>query len=326
MNEIENFKISVLIPVYKVEKYVGRCLRSLFANTIIADCEVIIVDDCSPDGSMKVVSDVLEEFPAFAKNVVLRSHDCNRGSAAARNTALLQAHGKYIICVDSDDWVEPDYLEKLYAAAEKDNADVVMCAICKETEKKSQVCAEKPKSENYVMELLVERLHGWLHEKLIRLSLLREHNIGWVEGLNMCEDFLIMTKVFFFAKKVVHVPEPLYHYNCLNENSLTALLSEEKISQIFRAHSEVKCFLESKGVLEKYAEELDYAELSNINWTLLFCKKQKLKYFKLLALKKFYKNKYASFPLKVYLFFGYCKIYPVIFLIIQLKRFALPKR
>lgn len=326
MNEMENFKISVLIPVYNVEKYVGRCLRSLFANTIIADCEVIIVDDCSPDSSMKVVGEVLDEFPVFAKNVVLLFHDCNRGSAVARNTALLQVHGKYIICVDSDDWVELDYLEKLYAAAEKDNADVAMCDLYKETKKCSQLFEEIPKSQDYVMELLVGKLRGWLPVKLIRYSLLREHDIGLVEGINMCEDLLIMTKVFFYAKKVVRVPEPLYHYDCLNENSLTALLSEEKIFQIFRAHSEVKRFLESKGVLEKYVEELDYAELSNINWALLFCKKQKLKYFKLLALKKFYKNKYISFPLKVYLFFGYFKIYPVIFLIIQLKRFALPKR
>ena len=139
-DKCQNFpKISIIVPVYNVEKYIARCLRSLFANTIIADCEVIIVDDCSLDNSMKVVADVLDEFPAFAKNVVLCSHDCNRGSAAARNTALLQVYGKYIICVDSDDWMESDYLEKLYAAAEKDNADVAMCDLYKETKKCSQL-------------------------------------------------------------------------------------------------------------------------------------------------------------------------------------------
>ena len=247
MSETENCdsspKISILIPVYNVEKYVARCLRSLFVNTIIADCEVIIVDDCSPDGSMKVVADVLEEFPAFAKNVVLRSHDCNRGLAAARNPALLQAHGKYIICVDSDDWVEPDYLEKLYAAAEKDNADVAMCDLYRETKKRSHLFEEISKSQNYVMELLAGELRGWLPEKLIRHSLLREHHIEWIEGLNMCEDLLIMTKVFFYAKKVVRVPEPLYHYDCTNQDSLSFRLNENKTAQLKRVVAEIESFL-----------------------------------------------------------------------------------
>ncbi|MBP3367311.1 MAG: glycosyltransferase family 2 protein [Treponema sp.] len=247
MSETQSYasypKVSILIPVYNIEKYVARCLRSLFANTIISDCEVIVVDDCSPDCSMKVVADVLNEFPAFSKNVILRSHDYNRGLAAARNTALLQAHGKYIVCVDSDDWVEPDYLEKLYAAAEKDNADVVMCDLIKKTKEKSEMISEIPFYGDCLSNLLLGNLHGWLHEKLIKHSLFMEHKISWIEGLNICEDLLIMTKVFFYAKKVVHVPKPLYHYDCTNQKSLTFSLNRNKVEQLKKVILEIEKFL-----------------------------------------------------------------------------------
>lgn len=247
----QNPLISVLIPVYNVEKYVRRCLFSLFDNTIINECEIIMVDDCSPDKSVSVIQQVLEEFPHMKKFVTLRSHDCNRGLAAARNTALLQAHGKYIICVDSDDWVEKDYLEKLYKSAEKNNADVVMCNLIKETKDGPVISANPQEYDDCVAGMLSGSLQGWLHEKLIKHSLFMEHNISWVEGLNMCEDLLIMTKVFFYAEKIVKLNEGLYHYDCTNQNSLTYSLSENKVWQLKRVVEEIERFLP-----EKYSEHL----------------------------------------------------------------------
>ncbi len=81
-------KISVLIPVYKVEQYIEQCLRSLLSNTIIQECEVIIVDDRSPDKSMQVVRRVLEEFPALRENIQLHSHDVNRGKSDRSHVVL----------------------------------------------------------------------------------------------------------------------------------------------------------------------------------------------------------------------------------------------
>lgn len=243
--------ISVLIPVYNVEKYIERCLVSLFSNAIINECEIVIVDDCSPDSSMEVIRSVLGKFPAMQERVVLRSHDSNRGSAAARNTALLQAHGKYIICVDSDDWVEKDYLEKLYKAAEESDADVAMCDLIKETSGESLIISEEPKYDDCLSSLLSGSLHGWLHEKLIKHSLFMEHNIRWIEGLNMCEDLLIMAKIFLYAKNVVHVKEPLYHYNCVNQASLSASLNRDKVNQLEKVVIELE-----NSLPQKYSEFL----------------------------------------------------------------------
>ena len=238
--------ISVLIPVYNVEKYIERCLVSLFNNTIIKDCEIVIVDDCSPDSSMKVIHSVLEKFPAMKEQIALHSHDYNRGSAAARNTALLHSHGKYIICVDSDDWVEKDYLEKLYKTAQESNADVVMCDLVKKTREESLVISEEPKYDDFLASLLSGSLHGWLHEKLIKHSLFMEYKLCWIEGLNMCEDLLIMAKVFLYTKKVVHIKKALYHYDCTNQTSLSSNLDFNKVKQLKQVIIELENFLPQK--------------------------------------------------------------------------------
>ncbi|MCI6663721.1 MAG: glycosyltransferase [Spirochaetia bacterium] len=235
--------ISILIPVYKVEQYIEQCLRSLLSNTIIKECEVIVVDDCSPDRSMEVVHHVLEDFPALRNKVLLHSHDVNRGSAAARNSGLLQAQGRYIICVDSDDWVEPDYLEQLYNEAERTGADVVFCDLFQERAHSTTVIQEGKGSGDFLTQLLREEIHGWLPVKLIRRALLVENGITWVEGLDMCEDVLIMAKVFRHAKKVVHLSLPLYHYRCTNDNSLTQKLNTQKILQLQGVVRELETYL-----------------------------------------------------------------------------------
>lgn len=308
-------KISVLIPVYNVEKYIERCIRSLIANSIINDCEVIIVNDCSPDNSMSIVRHVLGEFPELAENFKLHSHDFNRGLAAARNTALLQAHGKYIICVDSDDWVESDYLEALYTCAEENNADVVMCDLLKETLDGSEQIIERKQSDNYVEDLLMGKIHGWLHEKLIKLSLIKENNIRWIEGLNMCEDLLLMTKVFYFAKKVIHLERVLYHYDCTNESSLTHSLNESKINQLINVVNEIEQVLPNT-----YIEAIKFRKSITKLWILLEADIVKDSYIKAYNTDALYKIKEQSKSARLFLFLCCLPVNWVVKLLIFLKK------
>ncbi len=308
-------KISVLIPVYNVEKYIRRCLESLLKNTIIDDCEIIIVDDCSPDNSVKVIEEVLNEFSNMKKIVTLRSHYCNRGLAAARNTALLQAHGKYVICVDSDDWVEPNYLEKLYNGAVRNDADVVICDLIIERENSSQIVKEVPQKQDYVKGLLSGSLHGWLPEKLIRRSLFMKHKISWIEGLNMCEDLLLMSKIFYVAKKIVHVPEPLYHYDCTNQNSLTYDLNENKVWQLKQVIKEIEKFLP-----DEYCEILKVQKAKTKIWILKGQKHPLKKDYELYNSEKLSECKLN--PLSSRVFFWLCehKIFFLAKLIILVKK------
>ena len=294
-------KISILIPVYNVEKYVARGLRSLFANTIIADCEVIIVDDCSPDGSMKVVADVLDEFPAFAKNVVLRSHECNRGSAAARNTALLQAHGKYIICVDSDDWVEPDYLEKLYNEAENSGADIVGCDYFREYSGGTELC-KNPIDENprqALKDVVSGKSLAFLWIKLFKRELFAENGIAWTEGLDVTEDVIVCSRLFAKAKAISYIKEPLYHYNLQNQGSLTARLNEKKIDQIIEA-----CNLIEKELLHDADCENAVKQRKAFSkiWILRCADELKKEYFLLWNDEKLYKLSNISLKRKIILF------------------------
>lgn len=121
-----NFKVSVIVPVYGVEKFVGRCIYSLMRQTL--DCiEYIIVDDCTPDSSMNIIKSVVESYQNRKDCVKYIKHNINRGLPSARNTGLQAATGKYVFHCDSDDFVEPDMLEQLYNKAEKEQADIVWC-------------------------------------------------------------------------------------------------------------------------------------------------------------------------------------------------------
>lgn len=249
--------ISVLIPVYNVEKYIERCLISLFENTIARYCEFIIVDDCSPDNSMNVIQSVLEKYTNIKENISLHSHDCNRGSAATRNTALLHSHGEYVICVDSDDWVEPDYLERLYVKANETHADIVVCDLYKEyihktIRIKNQLCED---AEECLKGLLTGQVEGWLWIKLIRRSLILENNISWVEGVDLWEDVLFSIKICYFASKIKYLSLPLYHYVQYNNNSICANFSEKRKNDLYNVTANVENFLKNKGIFGKLGNE-----------------------------------------------------------------------
>ena len=104
-------KVSVLVPVYGVEKYIERCARSLFEQTY-SDLEYVFVNDCTPDQSIEILKKVMAEYPQRKNAVKIVNHAKNRGLAAARNTAYDNATGDFVTIVDSDDWLEWDALEK----------------------------------------------------------------------------------------------------------------------------------------------------------------------------------------------------------------------
>ena len=116
-------KVSIIVPVYNVEKYLECCLESLI-NQTLKDIEIICVNDGSTDNSGKI----LENYAA-KDNRIKVIHQVNGGQAAARNNGLNAVNGKYINFIDSDDWVDLDFIEKLYDAAERNSADIAVASI-----------------------------------------------------------------------------------------------------------------------------------------------------------------------------------------------------
>ncbi len=300
-------KISIIVPVYNVEKYIRRCLISLLKNSIINDCEIVIVNDFSSDNSLSVIKDVLNEFDN-PQNVTVHSHDCNRGSSAARNTAMLCTPpqlGKYIVCVDSDDWVESDYLEKLYKIAEETDSDIVGCDYYREYKDYSEKC-ENPLNKNSkvaLKDIVSGKTFAFLWIKLFKRELFTKNNITWTEGVDVTEDVIICSRLFSKAKKISYINEPLYHYNLQNQESLTASLNEKKITQIITA-----CDLLEKELANdsEYFDAVKQRKAFSKIWILRCADKLKDEYFLLWNEEKLYKVAGISLKRRIILFLCNC--------------------
>ena len=191
-------KLSVIVPVYKAEDYLARCVESLLAQRV-ADFELILVDDGSPDASGKLCDACAEAHPDKVRVLHLE----NGGQGRARNHGLEIAKGEYIGFVDSDDWVEPDMYAKLRACAERESADLVVCGI--------RAIRDDGTAESLPVWREGEPMAaaGSACNKLFRRSLIGD--IRFPEGL-WYEDFAFSAKLLLRAKKAVYLPEDLYDY------------------------------------------------------------------------------------------------------------------
>lgn len=258
-------KVSVIVPVYGVEKYIEKCARSLFEQTMKEGVEFIFVDDCTPDNSISVLKNVLSEYPNRINQSKIIRHKTNRGLAASRNTGFSHAIGTYILNVDSDDWLESNTLQLLYDKGIKTNSDVVVCnfiAIFKDKAKTyEQRIPESP------MEFFIKMLRGEIKysawNKLIRKTLLIDNRIQWIDGLNMGEDMSVIPRVVFHANKISHIQLPLYNYNQLNEDSYTHIWGKKAIENVVLANKIIIDFIEKQGLSEELSEHIKLFKQNN---------------------------------------------------------------
>lgn len=220
-------KISVIVPVYGVEKYIERCARSLFEQSL-DDIEYIFVDDCSPDKSISILRTVLNEYPQRISSVTIMRHDKNKGLPAARKTGIKAATGAYVIQCDSDDWIDSDLYEKLYLTAMKDNSDVAICG-CIETNGVNPI-GKKPIGKNIIAsecitDMLHEKMWWSLCNKLYKRDLFKEDLLYPQDGMG--EDMCLTMQLFLHAKKVSYVHDKYYYYY-VNPTSIVHLMSVEQ--------------------------------------------------------------------------------------------------
>lgn len=241
-------KISVLIPVYNVEKYVERCLLSILNQTMQEGVEVIIVNDCTPDRSMDIIREMLRTHQKEnGMTVRLVEHERNRGAAAARNTLMENATGDYTLFVDSDDYVEPDTLEKMYAKAVETDADIVMIDVLKEyIDKVNLIKAPFYSQKKEVLGRIIRGDNSYLWNKLIRRLLYVENSIGWTEGMDMSEDYGVMVPLCYYANKIEYAPDVYYHYVQYNPSAI----SKRKATQ-----KEIDGWLYSVKLLDEFIRE-----------------------------------------------------------------------
>ena len=246
-------KVSVIIPVYGVERFIERCACNLFGQTL-EDVEFIFVDDASPDSSIALLEKCIEACPERAIHTRILRHPENKGLPAARNTGLAAACGEYIYHCDSDDWVEPGILEKLYTAAVATEADIAYCDFFLSFEKNERYMsnpAYQTAGEMLKKGFLGGKMKYNVWNKLVKRSLYTNNNIVFPEGHPMGED-MTMIQIAALADKVVYIPEALYHYVKLNEGAYSNSYSQKKLDDIRFNVDRTVSFLN-----EKYGDELE---------------------------------------------------------------------
>ena len=250
-----NPKISVIVPVYKAEHYLARCVDTLLAQTF-DDFEVILVDDGSPDNS----GAICDEYALKDKRVRV-IHQPNAGVSMARQKGLDNARGEYVIHADPDDWVEPDMLKELYAKAKEEDADMVICDFYAHYGEKVVYERQQPSSldHNTVLCDMFKHLLGSCWNKLVRRVCFLKFDIHFSEGVSFCEDLLINSTLLQHNIKVAYLPNAFYHYDCsINSNSLvrkTTYAAFEKDKRLILLFEKA---LSGSVVVEKAKSHMSY--------------------------------------------------------------------
>lgn len=259
----KRYKVTIIIPVYNAELFIEKCARSLFEQTL-KDIEFIFVDDCSTDGSVQLLSELLEQYPERIEDVRIIRHEVNKGSASARNTALDSATGEYIGWTDSDDWTAPVMFENLYNTAVSYAADVVWCDFEEVFSDHVHFANQYLKEETgpgQAKAIVSGRFGGMLWNKIMRRSHLEKYNIRFLDGCNMAEDKNLCVKVFSLAGKVKHLPETLYYYSHTNSGSQTNKFVSKRITEEIENTNNLLSFFSQHGINCFTKQELTFLKL-----------------------------------------------------------------
>lgn len=220
-------KVSVIIPVYGVEKYIERCARSLFEQTI-DDIEYLFIDDCTPDKSVEILKHVLEEYPQRKDQVVIHRMEQNSGQAKVREWGMRNATGEYIIHCDSDDWVDVRMYEEMYNRAKVEQADVVVCDYVLHngvTEQERVQGSGKVDCMEFLLRVFLQKDTWALWNKLFSRKISDFDKIVYPKG-NMGEDMCMTLQMLSRCRKISYVPKDFYKY-FVNSESITRKLSKE---------------------------------------------------------------------------------------------------
>lgn len=264
------YKVSVIIPIYKVEKFIKRCAIALFEQSL-TDVEFIFIDDCTPDSSIKILEQVIQSYPQRLNSIKIVRHDVNKGLPSARNSGLKLASGEFIFHCDSDDWLESNAMELLYDKAKVDQADIVWCDWYLSFNKNERYMHQGIDKSGIItgkeaIELILGgqiKYNVW--NKLVKRRLYSENQIKFPDGFGMGED-MTMLKVFAFSQRVSYLNKALYHYAQTNSEAFTASRNPAHLEQIKHNVDHIVCFLN-----EQYGDTLnDYIHFFKLNIKLPF--------------------------------------------------------
>ena len=209
-----NPKVSIIVPVYKAESFLSRCVDSIL-NQEYRDFELLLVDDGSPDSS----GDICDSYAANDSRVRV-IHQANSGVSAARNHAIEEARGTYLQFLDSDDWITPDATKLLVRSAEDFQADLVIAdfyrVIGERVSHKGDIDEDEVISREefaeHMMENPADYYYGVIWNKLYRRDLIEQHHLRMNPDISWCEDFMFNLEYIRYASRFYALKTPIYYY------------------------------------------------------------------------------------------------------------------
>ncbi|MDU5109592.1 MAG: glycosyltransferase, partial [Clostridium sp.] len=244
---MKNIKVSIVVPVYNVEKYIRKCLESL-VNQTLEDIEIIVVNDGSTDNSQKIIDQYVSKFPHLVKSFIKK----NGGLSDARNYGLSYCNGEYIGFVDSDDYIDINMYEKMYSKAKNENSDIVVCDYYKVYNRKMKLV----KAKKYVdkKDMFIDTLAAaW--NKIYRREMLMKSGVIFPKGL-IYEDTEFFCKLIPYINVASYVSQPFVYY--IQRGGSIANTQGEKNAQIFKILENIVNYYKKNELLQEYYSELEY--------------------------------------------------------------------
>lgn len=234
-NKKINPKVSILVPIYGVEKYIEKCAISLMEQTY-QNIEYIFVNDCTKDGSIDILKNVIERFPNRKDKVRIISHERNRGLSAARNTGVDTCSGDYLMHVDSDDWLDLNAVNSLVEFVQTNPTQIVLFANYSVYKDKTiqNHCQQVGKDE-YIKSVLMHSTPASIWNKFYNAQFYKTSGIRSVEGLNHGEDYVVVPRLVHKAETFAVLDMPLYYYNQMNEGSYMKNIGSKSILDLLNA-------------------------------------------------------------------------------------------
>lgn len=247
-------KISIIVPVYNVEKYLKTCLDSLVKQTL-QEIEIIIINDASPDKSYIIMEQYKKNYPDKVKCIYLKE---NLSQGGARNEGIKASTGEYITFVDSDDYIDITMCEQLYKKAKETDSDIVFCDIYRVSEKTGE---KKHSSLVYMQQmgkitkekreqLFLAESYPWA--KIIRRNIIIENELWFPEHMKY-EDCATVNLYYAYTYNCSYVRKPLYFY-LLHSNSTTTIEKGQQNIEHMQASILLYKRMKNKHIYDKYVE------------------------------------------------------------------------
>lgn len=217
--------ISIIIPIYNVSQYLNECIQSV-VNQSYKDFECVLIDDGSSDGC-EMICDQWAQKDSRIKVI----HQSNQGVSKARNRGIAEAQGEYITFIDSDDWIDPNYLNELFQPIEKYNVDLVVCGLQQQYNNgtfqnysyKTGIIKIEKQFTNEFTDINKQFLLFGPVIKLYRKSIIQKHNIHFPPEYTYGEDLLFNYSYLEYVKAIYIVDQCLYHYRIIGSGTLSSI-------------------------------------------------------------------------------------------------------